>query len=46
MITSAMPTKIEKKADGRFTVHFSNGETASGDKVLLAPAAAASGPTP
>jgi glutathione reductase (NADPH) len=36
VITSASPTKIEKKADGRFTVHFSNGESASGDKVLLA----------
>ena len=35
VITNASPTKIEKKGE-TFTVHFSNGETASGDKVLFA----------
>lgn len=35
VITSASPTKIENAGD-KFTVHFSNNETASGDKVLLA----------
>lgn len=35
VITSASPKKIEKAGD-KFTVHFSNNETASGDKVLLA----------
>jgi glutathione reductase (NADPH) len=35
VITSASPRKIEKSGD-LFTVHFSNGESASGDKVLLA----------
>lgn len=35
VITNASPTKIEKDGD-KFTVHFSNGETASGDKVLFA----------
>lgn len=35
VITTASPRKIEKSGD-LFTVHFSNGESASGDKVLLA----------
>ncbi len=35
VITNASPTKIEKKGE-TFIVHFSNGETASGDKVLFA----------
>ena len=35
VITNASPTKIEKFGD-KFTVHFSNNETASGDTVLLA----------
>ncbi len=35
VITNASPTKIEKKGE-TLTVHFSNGETASGDKVLFA----------
>lgn len=35
VITNASPRKIEKTADG-LTVHFSNNEAASGDKVLLA----------
>lgn len=35
VITNATPRKIEKVGD-KLTVHFSNGETASGDKVLFA----------
>ncbi len=35
VITNATPRKIEK-VGGKLTVHFSNGETASGDKVLFA----------
>lgn len=35
VITNATPRKIEKVGD-KLTVHFTNGETASGDKVLFA----------